>query len=401
MTVLINEFLNNINNECLEYKSFILGMMFFNIKKFDTSYCDIEIYSSYSESKFLKLTECFVDDTLKALEKNTKLEFSRKECKKQIYLFTIIKNNGFSYDKLINVLYREIISSKLCYKNFISGVFSLRASPDLTAGLFALDLWIYNEFHYGLIFDVLMAVIPIDLIKYFNYNPRKLQKQQSSGVANRKDQLRINLWYCRDNIEIVNSYKSSIITEKNIDDCYNSGILKAKPNVSSYRDKKNNINEFIENINKFREIIFEDNNVSVSEHRKYLGLDKDGVFYRNQSIVKNIKQNLPNECSSCNDKYKLSDRSFLKKGSNKYYLEVHHIISLKNDKNNLDAMFNLTQLCTVCHTALSKNRASDVDQKKIISNILNYKYTEIDKLKYYLNVYKRDDLINNIQSRLK
>lgn len=69
------------------------------------------------------------------------------------------------------------------------------------------------------------------------------------------------------------------------------------------------------------------------------------------------------------------------RGSDRPYLEIHHVISF-GANNSGDVIENLVKLCPSCHRALTPNRAEENFQKIIIDNILSnssdaYKYVRL------------------------
>ena len=65
----------------------------------------------------------------------------------------------------------------------------------------------------------------------------------------------------------------------------------------------------------------------------------------------------------------MENRTFKMRNSDRYYLEIHHVISFSAD-NTLDQIDNLVKICPACHRALTKNRAEESYQKQLITKIL-------------------------------
>lgn len=111
----------------------------------------------------------------------------------------------------------------------------------------------------------------------------------------------------------------------------------------------------------------------IEQLRKDLGFLYDNVIdekiKRNQGIVQYVRAFFDDECVCCKNHYPLDNRTFKLRNSDRYYLEIHHVISFSADKT-LDQIDNLVKVCPTCHRALTKNRAEETYQKQMISEIL-------------------------------
>ena len=226
-------------------------------------------------------------------------------------------------------------------------------------------------------------------LRQLNLNFRELQGQFIEGIR-RNTQLRINLRYIIDNtiddLKNINTFKHKIIekyiTEKNkISEKYNANFI---DRLIFYRENILNNNLTKEKINQLRKKINISNEPADSEPG------------RNQSIVKLVREYYPERCSACNNDYPVENRTFKRRDSDKFYLEIHHCISFSADRS-CDQIDNLTKLCPACHRALTKNRADEEYQKKLIQNIL-----ESDKniKEFCLNFTTEENCIQFIYEKL-
>ena len=109
---------------------------------------------------------------------------------------------------------------------------------------------------------------------------------------------------------------------------------------------------------------------------------------RDRSIVDIARNFYDDECVCCKNDYPLENRSFKMRKNNKYYLEIHHVISFASDKRG-DQIDNLVKVCPTCHRALTKNRANEDYQKILINNILTNSETAFN---YVSNFFEKPEL---------
>ena len=96
----------------------------------------------------------------------------------------------------------------------------------------------------------------------------------------------------------------------------------------------------------------------------------------------------PDECVCCKNLYNINDRTFTHKRTNRPYFEIHHVISLGNNRE-LDDENNLVKLCPVCHGCLKRGTGLESDQKELIAHILeNSDKALIFCQNMFLNNYK-------------
>lgn len=131
-----------------------------------------------------------------------------------------------------------------------------------------------------------------------------------------------------------------------------------------------------------------------------MGYDTEIVQLRDPSLAGFVRFYDPDECVACKNLYKLKDRTFTHKKTNKPYFEIHHVISLGNDKE-LDDENNLVKLCPVCHGCLKRGTGVEAEQKEIIKRILE---NSPKALNFSKNIFDCDDidiLVDKIYSNLK
>lgn len=307
----------------------------------------------------------------------------------------IIESN-LDNDVFFELLYKKIqsyhadnnVSDNQFERAILSSFFYLRGSADFRANYYSVDLprIIISDLYLDKLFKLLTNIKDL---RQLNLNFRELQSQFNEGKR-RNTQLRINLRYIIDNtienLKNINIFKYKIIekyiTEKNkISERYNTNFI---DRLIFYRENILNNSLTKEKINQLRKKINISNEPADSEPG------------RNQSIVKLVREYYPERCSACNNDYPLENRTFKRRDSDKFYLEIHHCISFSADKS-CDQIDNLTKLCPACHRALTKNRANEEYQKKLIQNIL-----ESDKniKEFCLNFTTEENCIQFIYEKL-
>lgn len=354
-------FLNNANINALL-------VAFANAKPCANPINGFVIESSYKYSKYspVALTNEIYEKNNDLLSDFTKLDFQLNGTKHQFFI-----ESNLSSDDFFLKLYKQIqiervqnhISDDEFSKLIILSFFALRGSPDFTLNFYSIDLprQIVSSQYLDNLFKLLTNVSDL---RQLNLNFRELQEQFVSGENERNTQFRINLRYFYDNFENdlveINLFKANILK-------HNSKIIETK-NIA--QESKS----FVERLHFYRDNILNKTKTSheIEQLRKNLGFIYDDVIdekvRRNQGIVQYIRAFFPDECACCKDIFPIENRSFKYRNSNRWYLEIHHIISFSSDKM-LDQIDNLVKLCPACHRALTKNRADEEYQKGLISKI--------------------------------
>lgn len=344
---------------------YALCISFFNLVDDNDDFFILNSY--YKKSKFsnLELDLKILVENNELISKISNLPFILEKNKHCCY---IKKNGNINFNTFFSLLYKKIqrLREKYDDKTFsqivCASLFFPRGSIDINANFFAVDIYrkYQNEEYLNKIFYLLTSVGDI---KQLNFNFREFQQQHIKKINTRNTQIRINLkWLC-DYLSLTlkqfNKYKFNIIN--NNLQIINSKTIRNKISLDFY----DRIQFYITNILKSKST-----NLDIDSLRKEIGFDSNSKeFVRNSSIVNLAKIALPDFCSGCIGKYELKDRTFKYKNSDKWYLEINHVISFAN--NNVDQIDNLCKLCPACHKALTPNRANESLQKEIIKSILN------------------------------
>lgn len=234
-----------------------------------------------------------------------------------------------------------------------------------------------------------------------NLNFRNLQKQYYEGTNKRNTQFRINSkWYmkhigmlddfkvekfanCHSSIDKIN--KEDIISYFNIEE----------PRYNLRKGVDDRFNFYIHNI--LHRALTEQ---EINTLRQNLGYNTKSLQIRDSSLPELVRLLEPDECVCCKNIYNINDRTFIHKKTNRPYFEIHHVISLGNNKE-LDDENNLVKLCPICHTCLKRGTGLESDQKRLIALILE---NSNKALKFSQNIFDSTDknlLIEKIYSNLK
>jgi 5-methylcytosine-specific restriction protein A len=165
---------------------------------------------------------------------------------------------------------------------------------------------------------------------------------------------------------------------------YKAGIFEKAYDQKDYYEEKSVIyfrcdapahvgsNMFDERINYYSSVIY-GKTISESEaeeYRIFLGFNDKPTTLRDVALTELIRNNTPDECVCCKNKYDIKDRTFIHRKTGKPYFEIHHAISLGNNVE-LDDENNLVKLCPVCHDCLKKGVGTEEAQKELITELLN------------------------------
>lgn len=355
------------------------------------------IESSYKSSKYSpqELTNEIYQLNNQLLSDFTKLNFQLNGTKHQYFIESELSCDDFFF-KIYQQIQRKRIESNINDNDFskliILAFFGLRGSYD-GSNLYAMDLprQVLSVNYLDNLFKLLTNVSDL---RQLNLNFRELQEQFVAGKNKRNTQFRINLRYFYDNfiedLKVINIFKYEIL--KSQEKIILSQNISQKPKDG-----------FIERLFFYRDNILNKTKTQneIEQLRKNLGFIYDEVIdekvSRNQGIVQYVRAYFPDECACCKNHYPIENRTFKYRNSERWYLEIHHIISFSADRT-LDQIDNLVKLCPTCHRALTKNRADEAYQKSLISEIFinNPKAKE-----FCLNLTSDDNCIQFVYDRLR
>lgn len=284
-------------------------------------------------------------------------------------------------------------------KYFIRGFMEPRGSIDANRHLIAQDYFFGNLFElkkYKMLSD--FCNVPFTVL---NLNFRELQEEFYQGTNPRNTQFRIHSkWYMK-NIGMLNEYKADTYAQgEHCEDKMfeRDGVYYFDvevPNYSLHNKTDYKFNFYVHHI--FNQNLSEQEIFSL---RKSLGYDSSTAPLRDSSLADLVRLFDPDECVCCKNIYNIQDRTFIHKKTSRPYFEIHHVISLGNNKE-LDDENNLVKLCPVCHTCLKRGTGLETDQKKLIGNILD---NSNKALRFAKNIFDCEDkniLINKIYDNLK
>ena len=357
------------------------------------------IESSYKDSKYeaYPLTEQVYQNNNELLSQYTGLPFQLIKTKHQF----VIQSNS-QCDDFFSQLYHRIqqrrfetpISDNAFEDAILLSFFALRGSPDFKMNFYSLDL-LRSVISPKYLDNLFYLLTNLSDLRQFNLNFRELQEQFTSGENKRNTQFRINLRYFNDRVGAqlaqINSYKADILNN-------NQAIIQSK----SIAQKNNN--SFVQRILFYTENVLNQRKTEreIEQLRKELGFEYnseiDNKIHRKQVIAQYVRVYFPDECAACKQEYAIADRSFKYRQSQRYYMEVHHCISFSAD-STCDQIDNLVKLCPACHRALSRNRADESYQRRLISQIL----TNAPAAKQFcLNFVENDEqLVDFVYERLR
>lgn len=354
------------------------------------------IESSYKNSKYSpsSLTENIYLQNNQLLSDFTKLDFQLKGTKHQFFI-----ESESSCDNFFAKIYQQIqikrfeneINDEEFSKLILLAFFGLRGSYD-GSNLYAMDL-LRQVLTTQYIDNLFKLLTNVSDLRQLNLNFRELQEQFVSGENQRNTQFRINLRYFYDNFKNdlakINIFKANILK-------HNSKIIETK-NIAQESET------FIQRLHFYRDNILNQTKTSneIEQLRRNLGFNYDEIIdetvKRNQGIVRYVRAFFPDECVCCKDIYSIENRSFRYRNSDRWYLEIHHVISFSSDKT-LDQIDNLVKLCPTCHRALTKNRADENYQKDLISKIFE---NEPRTKEFCLNFTDNNNCVQFVYDRLK
>lgn len=324
-------------------------------------------------------------------------------------IFYVLENDSnISEDSFFNKMYKKLLSCNWIYdeelneekKKFIRGFMELRGSVDLTAN------YIAQDYFYNSTFELKRTRLLIDYLSvpYYvtNINFRELQEQFYSDFNKRNTQLRLNInWYMK-NIGMMNKYKAMLFKESRKLSEFDYSVIK---NIYYFDDNKvkyRGTNILDERLNYyFTNVLGKDiNSNDIKKMRSNLGFDGPLKSFRNKALVELIRLYTPDECACCKNRYKIEDRTHINKTTGKYSFEIHHVISLGENKE-LDDENNLVKLCPACHAALKRSACPETEQKGMIQEILQNEPKTLDFAKHVFDTEEETKIVNYIFESLK
>ena len=369
--------INTVSDVLKSHDLKLLFFVFFNLGSTENKeYFEFRI--KYRPSKFatIEMNDKLLNENNDLISKYTGLIFSisNKE-----HICKIENDINKDRNNFLNIIYKNIEKSRFKYKSdefekiLYLSLFSFRGSMDIARNYYSVDL-LEKNISNNYINHIFSLLISTNGAKQLNLNFRELQPQYSMNKK-RNTQIRINLkWFFDEfssDIGKINKYKKHILNNKireislmkisnTINDNFLERLLFYKNQIinSSIKELPLSTQQLSHEISILRTKLFH-----IDE------LENNHIEHRNSTIVRLAKASLPDECSACKDKYKINDRTFLRKDTKIPYLEIHHVISF-GSKNNSDVFENLVKLCPSCHRALTPNISDDKYQKHLISNIL-------------------------------
>lgn len=343
----------------------LLLAVFANAKPINNGFL---VESFYKQSKYsYNLSDLVYIETNKLMSHFFGVEFELIGTRHQLFIESRLNSKDFFqkiYQKILQKRVLEQISDDEFEKKILVSFFVLRGSVDFKLNFYSLDLLrdVVDKHYLELLFKLLTNIRDL---RQLNLNFREFQGQFISGENQRNTQFRINLAYFYDRvgktIANLNHYKAYMLNQ-------NKHLIRSPSSGSS--------KTFIERLIFYTENVLHQVKTEneIKKLRIELGFsdekhDETSLLKRNQSISQYARYFLDDECVACKDEYHVNDRTFKYRKSDRYYLEVHHCISFSAD-STCDQIDNLVKLCPACHRALTKNRANEDYQKKLIHNIL-------------------------------
>ncbi len=355
------------------------------------------IESSYKKSKYssVELTDDVYQENNQLLCDFTGLLFQLNGTRHQYFVQTELPIDEF-FARIYQFIQIKRVQSQISDDDFsdliLLSFFALRGSPDFKLNFYSLDLprQIVSSQYLDNLFKLLTNISDL---RQLNLNFRELQHQFISGENERNTQFRINLRYFYDRLAqdllSVNKFKADILL------CNRQLII--TKNIA--QESKT----FIERLMFYKDRVLNHQKTEreIEQLRRDLGFVYDEMIdekvKRNQGIVQYVRAFFDDECVCCKNTYPLESRTFRHRDSERFYLEVHHVISFSAD-HTLDQIDNLVKVCPACHRALTKNRADETYQKQLIGEIL----VNAPKAKEFcLNFTDENNCVQFIYDRLR
>lgn len=405
----VSEFLTN------EVPAFLLGAFFGRIEQ--TADGDFFAYSDYRNWKIYKN---------QTLYEQSKIEYKKQlnticsafpywqlgqdcACRGKVVAFVLKNDLQLSRTSFFNRLNTKIYSSSFLYedgltatkKMFIRGFVELRCSIDRNRSYITIDCASRSKQ------ETKRLRLFIDYLglptAFANFNFRECQPDYYTDRQKRDNQFRINAFWYGTNIGFINTYKSAAfehcianngvqVTEYGVHyfDC--TVPLPSESNVFESR-----LNYYASNI-EGRTLTQDD----IQRFKEFIGQieARDTDFQRDPMIVKYLRYFTKDECACCKNRYAIADRTCLLRGSSdRYYLEIHHVVSVGKNKQ-LDDIDNLVKICPACHATLKRGRAEETTQKKLITAILHDKKNVFDFCTSYFDCSDFNAIVQQVWEHL-
>lgn len=386
-------------NEALKGNLISLSTIFFNIVEDKPDKFIIRSKYKKVSTTQTELSEKICEENNNLISEVTGLNF--KQTSKSTHTLYIKKETPITFEEFTNQLHTAIqqfrfnTSKSHFDKSVLLGAFIPRGSMDFTLNYCAVDM--YDKFaNRDYVEKVLNLLISTDAIDQLNLNFRQLQPQHRKKINQRNTQIRINLKWFNDHflsdIKYFNIYKYYILSDN-----------QQKLSYLTYAKKqKNFLERMVFYIEKILTPDFDLKNLSEEEEKRQINSLREELDFveknneglsksRNTKIVTIANALLPEKCVCCQNQYNIEDRTFKRRGQDKYYFELHHVVSFGSNQSG-DIIENLVKVCPACHRALTPNRANEDYQKLLIKNILeNSKVSD----KYVSNFVKDPNNLNN------
>lgn len=306
-------------------------------------------------------------------------------------VFVLENDLNLTTDNFYNKMYSYLISTydwlfdeelNSQKEDFIRGFMELRGSIDTKRPYITQDYFYDSKLESKKArFLVDYLSIPFNVI---NINFRELQNQYYSGIVRRNTQFRLDVIWYMENIGLLNGYKAEIssiahnFTLKKQNEIYYS--------TTSSKGFKSKSNILDERLNFYSTNIFDKdiNDDEIQILRAELGFDDTPKNIRNYALAELIRMNTPDECICCKNKYNIADRSYISKRTGRYYFEIHHVISIGNNRQ-LDDENNMVKLCPVCHRNLKQGSGTKETQIELIREIYQNAPNTLDFAKQFFD----------------
>lgn len=375
------------------------------------------IYTFYKESQKISTEEISYDfyarDYIESLNQESgqyPYWHSKEELEEQLGInlgritaqaFFVVENDmNINEDSFYNKLYAKLVST--CEwifdeqlnddkKSFIRGYMELRGSIDTTAN------YIAQDYFYGSAFEIKKARMLVDYLSIpynvVNINFRELQHDYYAEIRERNTQLRLNIWWYMENIGIINAYKAEVFA-------ISRNIKLPEPDGNVYYfncddGRRRNANNILdERLNFYSTNVFGKDITSndITKMRNELGFDNVSGSIRSRALVEAIKYNTPDECVCCKHRYRIEDRSYINRNTGRYYFEIHHVISIGNNKE-LDDENNMVKLCPACHRALKRGSGTPAEQRSLIRDIFTNAPQTLEFAEHFFDTKNIDEII--------
>lgn len=401
----VSEFLEN------EIPTFLLGAFFGRIEQ--TTKGDFFTYSDYRNWQIFSNLELYNKSKFEYIEQLNEIcsPFAYWENGKnlnKVAVFMLKNDIQLNRTNFFNRLNKKIYSSSFLYesgltnekKMFIRGFVELRCSIDRNRKYITIDCASHSKQ------ETKRLRLFIDYLEvpaaFANFNFRECQPDYYTMRQQRDNQFRINAFWYGQNIGFINNYKTAAFEH-----CFPNNGKRSKNGVHYFNCNvpiPNESNVFETRLNYYAENI-EGRTLTqndIQQFKAFIGQleTHDNEFIRDPMIVKYIRYFTKDECVCCKQRYAITDRTCLLRGStDRYYLEIHHVVSVGKNKQ-LDDIDNLVKICPACHATLKRGRAEEATQKKLIAAILNDKKNVFDFCMSYFDCTDFNSIVQKVWEHL-